>query len=151
VLIFDEVKTGFRLGLGGAVAEYGVTPDIGTYAKAMGNGFPVAAIALNQRMVEGWELGGISQTGTYSGNGISVAAASATIDRLADGVRLRTDPAYRNRLMDGIQKSLDAHGLAGPWSDTRRCSRCSSARARPSSTATYGHTTAGCTTPRSCA
>jgi glutamate-1-semialdehyde aminotransferase len=36
-------------------------------------------------MVEGWELGGISQTGTYSGNGIAVAAASATIDRLADG------------------------------------------------------------------
>jgi glutamate-1-semialdehyde 2,1-aminomutase len=85
MLIFDEVKTGFRMGLGGAVAHFGVTPDIGTYAKAMGNGFPVAAIALGEKVVEGWRQGGISQAGTYSGNGIAAAAASATIDRLADG------------------------------------------------------------------
>jgi glutamate-1-semialdehyde 2,1-aminomutase len=113
VLIFDEVKTGFRLGLGGAVAEYGVKPDIGTYAKAMGNGFPVAAIALSEKMVEGWELGGISQTGTYSGNGIAAAAASATIDRLADGTVYDQIRHVGSALMDGIQKSLDGHGLAG--------------------------------------
>ncbi|HSJ27000.1 MAG TPA: glutamate-1-semialdehyde 2,1-aminomutase [Acidimicrobiia bacterium] len=113
VLIFDEVKTGFRLGLGGAVAEYGVVPDIGTYAKAMGNGFPVAAIALNQRMVEGWELGGISQTGTYSGNRISVAAASATIDRLSDGTVYEQIRHVGTRLMTGLQDCLDAHGLQG--------------------------------------
>ncbi len=113
VLIFDEVKTGFRLGLGGAVAEYGVQPDIGTYAKALGNGFPVAAIALNGRMVEGWELGGISQTGTYSGNGVAVAAASATIDRLADGTVYDRIHSVGSALMAGIQGSLDRHGLAG--------------------------------------
>jgi glutamate-1-semialdehyde 2,1-aminomutase len=113
VLIFDEVKTGFRMGLGGAVAEYGVVPDIGTYAKALGNGFPVAAIALNDRLVEGWELGGISQTGTYSGNGIAVAAASATIDRLADGTVYRQIHDIGTALMTGLQKSLDHHGLEG--------------------------------------
>ena len=113
VLIFDEVKTGFRMGLGGAVAEYGVVPDIGTYAKALGNGFPVAAIALNDRLVEGWELGGISQTGTYSGNGIAVAAASATIDRLSDGTVYRHIHSIGSALMTGLQKSLDHHGLEG--------------------------------------
>ncbi len=45
VLIFDEVKTGFRIALGGAQDVFGVTPDLGTFAKAMGNGFPVAAVA----------------------------------------------------------------------------------------------------------
>ncbi|MEX1043968.1 MAG: aminotransferase class III-fold pyridoxal phosphate-dependent enzyme, partial [Acidimicrobiia bacterium] len=113
VLIFDEVKTGFRLGLGGAVAEYGVAPDIGTYAKALGNGFPVAAIALNDRLSEGWELGGISQTGTYSGNGIAVAAASATIDRLSDGTVYDHIRQIGTKLMTGVQKSLDRHGLEG--------------------------------------
>ncbi|MEX1005298.1 MAG: glutamate-1-semialdehyde 2,1-aminomutase [Acidimicrobiia bacterium] len=113
VLIFDEVKTGFRMGLGGAVAEYGVVPDIGTYAKALGNGFPVAAIALNDRLVEGWELGGISQTGTYSGNGIAVAAASATIDRLADGTVYRHIHEIGTALMAGVQKTLGEHGLEG--------------------------------------
>jgi glutamate-1-semialdehyde 2,1-aminomutase len=113
VLIFDEVKTGFRMGLGGAVAEYGVVPDIGTYAKALGNGFPVAAIALNDRLAEGWKLGGISQTGTYSGNGIAVAAASATIDRLSDGTVYRHIHDIGTALMAGLQKSLDDHGLEG--------------------------------------
>ena len=113
VLIFDEVKTGFRLGLGGAVTEYGVTPDIGTYAKALGNGFPVAAIALNNRLAEGWELGGIAQTGTYAGNGMSMAAASATIDRLSDGTVYDRIRQVGTSLMAGLQRSLDGHGLAG--------------------------------------
>ena len=49
VLIFDEVKTGFRFALGGAEEVFGVTPDLGTFAKAMGNGFPVAAVAGRSR------------------------------------------------------------------------------------------------------
>lgn len=113
VLIFDEVKTGFRMGLGGAVAEYGVIPDIGTYAKALGNGFPVAAIALNDRLAEGWQLGGISQTGTYSGNGVAVAAASATIDRLTDGTVYEQIHKVGTALMAGVQVILDKHGLEG--------------------------------------
>jgi len=113
VLIFDEVKTGFRLGLGGAVAEYGVTPDVGTYAKAMGNGFPVAAIALAEQMVEGWELGGISQTGTYSGNGMSAAATIATIERLSDGSVYRRIDAVGRALMDGITEVLARTGVIG--------------------------------------
>ena len=45
VLVFDETITGFRWALGGAQAVYGVTPDLSTWGKAMGNGFPISAIA----------------------------------------------------------------------------------------------------------
>ena len=77
LLIFDEVKTGFRVAFGGAWSASGCTPDIGTYAKAMGNGYPVAAIAMTDKVADGWRSSGIAQAGTYSGNGIGVAAAAA--------------------------------------------------------------------------
>lgn len=113
MLIFDEVKTGFRMGLGGAVAHFGVTPDIGTYAKALGNGFPVAAIALGEKVVEGWRQGGISQAGTYSGNGIAAAAAAATIDRLSDGEAYASLEKTGTRMMEGLAKVLADRGVAG--------------------------------------
>jgi len=113
LLIFDEVKTGFRMGLSGAVGHFGVVPDIGTYAKAMGNGFPVAAIALGERAVEGWRQGGIAQAGTYSGNGISTAAASATIDRLAEGSAYAQIEVVGSRMMEGLGKVLADAGVPG--------------------------------------
>lgn len=113
ILIFDEVKTGFRLGLGGAVGHFGVTPDIGTYAKALGNGFPVAAVALGERAAEGWRQGGIAQAGTYSGNGIAAAAASATIDRLSDGEAFARIERVGSRMMEGLAKVLADRGVAG--------------------------------------
>lgn len=113
VLIFDEVKTGFRMGVGGAVAHFGVTPDIGTYAKALGNGFPVAAIALGERATEGWRSPGIAQAGTYSGNGVAVAAAVATLDQMATGEpHARIDRTGR-RMMEGLAKTLADRGVPG--------------------------------------
>jgi glutamate-1-semialdehyde 2,1-aminomutase len=111
VLIFDEVKTGFRLGLGGAVDEFGVTPDIATYAKAMGNGFPVAAIALAEKMVEGWALGGIAQAGTYSGNAVAAAAVKATIERLQDGTAYRQIEKVGSAIMSGISSVVAERGI----------------------------------------
>jgi glutamate-1-semialdehyde 2,1-aminomutase len=113
VLIFDEVKTGFRLSLGGAVEEFGVTPDIGTYAKALGNGFPVAAIALSEEMVEGWKLGGIAQAGTYSGNGVAAAAALATIDRLSHSDAFQRIDRVGRSLMQGLEEVLGEFGVEG--------------------------------------
>lgn len=113
ILIFDEVKTGFRVGLGGATALFGVTPDIGTYAKALGNGFPVAAIALGERVVDGWRQPGIAQAGTYSGNGIAAAAASAVIDRLSDGTEYAQIERTGRAMMDGLEKVLADRGVAG--------------------------------------
>jgi glutamate-1-semialdehyde 2,1-aminomutase len=111
VLIFDEVKTGFRTMLGGANELFGVTPDVGTYAKAMGNGFPVAAIAMRGEIAEGWRQGGIGQAGTYSGNGIAVAAATATIDQLATGEPYAQIDKVGRGLMDGLEKILADKGV----------------------------------------
>ena len=113
ILIFDEVKTGFRVAYGGACECFGVTPDIGTYAKAMGNGFPVAAIAMTDRVADGWRSSGIAQAGTYSGNGIAVAAAAATIDKLATGEPHARIEKVGRALMEGIETILADRGVEG--------------------------------------
>ena len=113
VMILDEVKTGFRFGLGGAAETFGVVPDIATYAKALGNGFPVAAIALAPSMVEGWQMGGIAQAGTYSGNGVAAAAAIATIDRLTHTDAYERIEKTGRALMEGIQRVLVEYGVDG--------------------------------------
>lgn len=111
LLIFDEVKTGFRIALGGAHEYFGVTPDIGTYAKALGNGFPVAAIATRGDVADGWARGGITQAGTYSGNGVAAAAASATLDQLRTGEPLARVEKVGTALMEGLGGILSDKGV----------------------------------------
>lgn len=111
VLIFDEVKTGFRIALGGAQEQFGVTPDVGTFAKSMGNGFPVAAIAVRGGVMEAWAKGGISQAGTYSGNGVAVAAAGATIDLLSTGEPYAGIEKAGTTLMEGIARICADRGV----------------------------------------
>jgi glutamate-1-semialdehyde 2,1-aminomutase len=106
VLIFDEVKTGFRIAAGGAHEYFGVTPDIGTYAKAMGNGFPVAAIAVAGGLVDAWKDGGIAQAGTYSGNSVAAAAAQSTVSQLLTGEPLARVEKVGTTLMEGLESIL---------------------------------------------
>jgi glutamate-1-semialdehyde aminotransferase len=80
VLIFDEVRTGFRLGMGGAQALYGVTPDLTALGKAMSNGYPVSALVGRREVMQAAQSTFISST--YFPNGLSMAAASATLDIL---------------------------------------------------------------------
>jgi len=111
VLIFDEVKTGFRMALGGAQEYFDVTPDLGTFAKSMGNGFPVAAIAGRGEVIEAWGKGGIAQAGTYSGNGVAVAAASATIDVLSTVEAYATFEKQGTILMEGVARICAERGV----------------------------------------
>jgi glutamate-1-semialdehyde 2,1-aminomutase len=83
VLIFDEVITGFRLGLGGAQQRYGVAPDVTVLGKALGAGLPIGAVSGSADMLEPIVAGTVSQRGTYNGNPLSVAAAVACLDFLA--------------------------------------------------------------------
>jgi glutamate-1-semialdehyde 2,1-aminomutase len=83
VLIFDEVITGFRLGVGGAQARYGVTPDLTVLGKALGAGLPISAVTGSAAMLKPIASGAVSQRGTYNGNPLSVAAAIACLDYLA--------------------------------------------------------------------
>jgi len=108
LLIFDEVVTGFRLAYGGAQEYFGVVPDLATYAKAIGGGYPLAAIcgrrdilSLTDPQQRGTQphamLGG-----TLSGNPVAAAAGLATLDQLKEpGVHERLF-ATGNRLRDGI-------------------------------------------------
>ena len=75
LLIFDEVKTGFRFAKGGAAEFFGITPDIATYAKAMGNGYPAAAFAGRDDVMSVLP-DKVSHGGTYAGNRVAAAAAS---------------------------------------------------------------------------
>jgi len=110
LLIFDEVKTGFRIALGGAAEYFGVTPDIATYAKAMGNGFPIAAIAGRPEIIGLWAQPGTTQAGTYSGNAVGAAAARATIGILSEGAALAAIEKTGTALMDGVRSICASRG-----------------------------------------
>ena len=80
ILVFDEVRTGFRLGLGGAQQLYGVTPDLTALGKAMSNGYPVSALVGRREVMDAARRTFISST--YFPNGLSMAAAQATLEIL---------------------------------------------------------------------
>lgn len=85
VLIFDEVITGFRHALGGYQSIAGVTPDLSTFAKAMANGLPIAAVGGKRELMERFSTrpgGDVFVGGTYNGNAVGVVAALTTIQVL---------------------------------------------------------------------
>jgi glutamate-1-semialdehyde 2,1-aminomutase len=108
VLVLDEVKTGFRIALGGAQEFFNIKADLVTYAKAMGNGFPIAAIAGKEEVMMTIEPGGLAHGGTYTGNITGVAAAEATLSILENEPILETIFERGNRLMEGIDEILTA-------------------------------------------
>ena len=101
VFILDEVKTGFRIAKGGAQEYYHLIPDIATYAKAMGNGFPIAAFGGRKDIMS--IIGhGVAQGGTYNNNKPGVAAAVATLRLLKENPILETIEVRGKRLMKGL-------------------------------------------------
>jgi len=83
LLIFDEVITGYRLGIGGAQVKYGVKPDITTLGKIIGGGLPTGAFGGRREIMEMVApQGPVYQAGTYSGNPLSLAAGMATVQWL---------------------------------------------------------------------
>lgn len=78
LLIFDEVVSGFRYALGGASELYGVTPDMASFGKGMGNGYPISAVAGKKELLSQIEQGVFVST-TFGGDGIAMAASLATI------------------------------------------------------------------------
>jgi glutamate-1-semialdehyde 2,1-aminomutase len=111
LLIFDEVKTGFRFSRGGAAQYFGITPDIATYAKAMGNGYPAAAFAGRSEIMS-MLPDKVSHGGTYAGNRVAAAAAVKTLEILRDTDALDTIHATGEKIQSGIRERLDAKGLA---------------------------------------
>lgn len=84
LLIFDEVITGFRLGLGGAQAYFGVVPDLTCLGKVLGGGLPLAAFGGRREILDRLSPDGpVYQAGTLSGNPLAVAAGLATLGELS--------------------------------------------------------------------
>jgi len=116
VLIVDEVKTGFRVAKGGAQELYGIEADLCTFAKAMGNGYPIAVVAgredimrhVGEKVVHG---------GTFTGHSVSLAAANKTLQILDETDALQTIEHYGLALQQGIGKILSErdipHSFAG--------------------------------------
>ena len=111
VLIFDEVITGFRVARGGAQDLYGVTPDLTTMAKALGGGFPVAAVGGRAEIMDLVSDGRVLHAGTYNGNVVATAAAAASLALLDTPGTY--DALFRRseRLMGGMATILDRAGV----------------------------------------
>lgn len=113
VLIFDEVMTGFRVGLGGAQAHFGIEPDLTCFGKIIGAGLPVGAFGGKREIMECVApLGGVYQAGTLSGNPLAMRAGIAMFKHLQkDGLydALASKISY---LLDGIHKKAAKHGIA---------------------------------------
>jgi glutamate-1-semialdehyde 2,1-aminomutase len=110
ILIFDEVITGFRLDRSGAQARFGVTPDLSIFAKAIANGFPVAAIVGRADLLDMFVKDGVLHGGTFNAQPVTMAAMVATQEALTPD--LYEAASKRGvRLRDGIRDSLKAAGV----------------------------------------
>jgi glutamate-1-semialdehyde 2,1-aminomutase len=110
LLVFDEVITGFRVGLGGAQARLGVPADLAVYAKALGSGFPVAALAGRAELLD-LTRDVVMHGGTYNTGVSATVAALATVRTLA-----QDDPypgIYRTgeTLMEGLRTVAEKRGV----------------------------------------
>ncbi|HMV97265.1 MAG TPA: guanitoxin biosynthesis PLP-dependent transaminase GntE [Anaerolineales bacterium] len=110
VFILDEVKTGFRIANGGAQEYYNINPDMVTYAKALGNGYPIAAFGGKKEIMS--IIGhGVAQGGTYTNNKPGVAGAFATLSLLKSKPILKTIEKRGQRLMDGLKEIFEENEI----------------------------------------
>jgi glutamate-1-semialdehyde 2,1-aminomutase len=110
VFIMDEVKTGFRVSRGGAQELFGILPDLATYAKSMGNGYPVAAFGGKHEIMD--IVGrGVAHGGTYTANTVAMAAAEKTLEILSTTDALDVVAERGKQLQQGLSDILEAHSL----------------------------------------
>lgn len=114
LLIFDEIVTGFRFAYGGAQEFYGVIPDLATYGKIIGGGFPIGAIGgKNEIMTLNSKATGyrVICIGTFSGNPVSCTAGLATLRELQKPRVYEGLCSYGTKLRDILKKIFDENGV----------------------------------------
>ena len=120
LLIMDEVKTGFRVAKGGAQELYGIKADLTTYAKAMGNGYPVAAFGGRADVMDmiSFNKNGVTHGGTYTANMIALSAAKATLTILNETDAYDTINNVGAQIQQVLSRVFTKHGIehkfAGP-------------------------------------
>ncbi|GAB2934918.1 aspartate aminotransferase family protein [Streptomyces sp. NPDC058869] len=110
LFVLDEMRSGFRMGLGGAQEKYGVTADLVTFSKAMANGYPISVLVGSERVMR--TVGEVHIGSTFHVNGAEMAAALATITQLRDTPVLKHVEALGEQFLRG----LDAQAAASPVS-----------------------------------
>jgi glutamate-1-semialdehyde 2,1-aminomutase len=111
ILIFDEVITGFRIAEGGAQEYFGIKPDLVTFGKILGGGFPIGALSGKRKLMEMLApSGSVYQAGTFNGNPISVTAGLATLKQLGSSFYSEMNSKGK-RLRGGIKDILDDNAL----------------------------------------
>ncbi|HJS89762.1 MAG TPA: aminotransferase class III-fold pyridoxal phosphate-dependent enzyme [Steroidobacteraceae bacterium] len=111
LLVIDEVKTGFRVARGGVQELYGVKADLCTFAKAMGNGYPISVLAGREQIMR--KIGrGVAHGGTYTAHSVSLAAAERTLQILDETDALERIAGYGTALRQGMSAILKARGIA---------------------------------------
>ena len=111
LLFIDEVKTGFRVARGGVQELYGVHADLCTFAKALGNGYPISVLAGRERVMR--KIGrGVAHGGTYTAHSVALAAAERTLQILDETDALERIADYGTKLRAGMREVLAARGIA---------------------------------------
>lgn len=113
LLVFDELLTGFRLARGGAQEYYGIQADLSLFGKALGNGYPVAALAGKRHVLERSAPGpgNANFVGTFNGHVISMAATVASLRALADGAAIEELQDNTRLLIDAFYALAEDHGV----------------------------------------
>lgn len=110
IMIVDEVKTGFRVARGGVQELFGFKADLCTFAKAMGNGYPISAVAGREDIMR--KIGkGVAHGGTYTCHSVSLAAAEKTLEILDETQALETIEQYGLKMQAGMSSILDQRGI----------------------------------------
>ncbi|HYL97000.1 MAG TPA: glutamate-1-semialdehyde 2,1-aminomutase [Terriglobales bacterium] len=113
LLIFDEVKTGAKLGWGGASEYFGVRPDLICLAKSIGGGFPLAAFGTSRAVMDLISQHKVFHGGTYNTNPVSMAAGLATFREVLTRENYAHVDKLSKKLTDGYRKTVSKAGLQG--------------------------------------
>jgi glutamate-1-semialdehyde 2,1-aminomutase len=112
LLIFDEVMTGFRVGLQGAQGLYGITPDLSTWGKVIGGGMPVGAFGGKREFMELVAPSGpVYQAGTLSGNPVAMAAGLANLELISRDGFFEHLSAQTAKLVSGLREAAGRAGV----------------------------------------
>ena len=107
LLIFDEVITGFRLGLGGAQEYYGITPDLTTFGKIVGGGMPLAVYGGRKDVMSCVApVGAVYQAGTLSGNPVATVAGIETLKILIENKEIYSKIDKRTKILEDAYKAI---------------------------------------------